>query len=125
MAYDFVGHKSQGDWQAALGVTLRVLHLSWVSMTGEAKRDNPASIFYQSPWYREYPVVENHFARVNTALTRGKPRVRVGMIHPIESFWLAYGPQDKTGAERKRQEKELRRRDPLAAARPGGFRLHR
>lgn len=103
--FDFVGHKGQGDWQAALGVTVRVPHLAWVSMAGEAKRDYPASIFYQSPWYKEYPVVENHFARVNTALTRGAPQVRVGVIHPIESYWLSFGPRDKTGAERNRQEK--------------------
>ena len=60
--FDFVGHKAQGDWQAALGVTVRVPHLAWVSMAGEAKRDYPASIGYQSPWFREYPLVENHFA---------------------------------------------------------------
>ena len=34
--FDFVGHKAQGDWQAALGVTVRVPHLTWVSMAGEA-----------------------------------------------------------------------------------------
>ncbi|MGN1129043.1 MAG: hypothetical protein ACI4T6_08850, partial [Candidatus Flemingiibacterium sp.] len=69
--FDFRGHKHQGDWQAALGVTVRVPHLAWMSMYGEAKRDYPASIFYQSPWYKEYPYIENHFARLNTALTRG------------------------------------------------------
>lgn len=80
--YDFRGHKFQGDWQAALGVTVRVPHLSWVSMNGEAKRDYPASISYQSPWYKEYKYVEDHFARVNTAMTRGKAVVRIGVIHP-------------------------------------------
>ncbi len=53
-SYDFRGHKLQGDWQAAMGVTVRVHHLTWVSMEGEAKRDYPASIGYQSPWYKEY-----------------------------------------------------------------------
>lgn len=105
--FDFVGHKAQGDWQAALGITVRVLHLSWVSMAGEAKRDYPASIFYQSPWYKEYRVVEDHFARVNTALTRGKPQVRVGVIHPIESYWLCFGPRDLTGVERKQREQDF------------------
>ncbi len=90
--FDFRGHKFQGDWQAALGVTVRVPHLSWVSMKGSAKRDYPASINYQSPWYKEYPYVENHFARLNTVLTRGKPVVNVGVIHPIESCWIHYGP---------------------------------
>ena len=50
--FEFRGHKLYGDWQAALGVTVRVPHLSWTSMAGEAKRDYPASIGYQSHGYR-------------------------------------------------------------------------
>lgn len=99
--FDFRGHKFQGDWQAALGVTIRVPHLSWVSMKGDAKRDYPASINYQSPWYKEYPYVEDHFARVNTALTRGTPHVNIGVIHPIESYWLHWGPSQTTHEKRE------------------------
>ncbi len=99
--FDFRGHKLQGDWQACLGVSVRVPHLYWVSMHGEAKRDYPASIGHQSAWYREYPFIEDHFARVNTAMTRGKARVRIGVIHPVETYWVHYGPEDQTGADRK------------------------
>lgn len=95
--YDFRDYKFHGDWQAALGVTVRVPHLSWVSMEGRAKRDYPASFNYQSPWYIEYKYLENHYARLNTALTRGKPLVKVGVIHPIESYWVNFGPNDTTG----------------------------
>ncbi len=105
--YDFRRHKLQGDWQAALGVTLRVHHLVWTSMKGEAKRDYPASIGPQSPWYREYSLVENHFSRLNTALTRGKPIVRVGVIHPIESYWLYWGPKEQTNWIRKELEQNF------------------
>lgn len=93
--YDFRRHKLQGDWQAALGVTRRVPHLSWMSMAGEAKRDYPASIFYQSPWYREYRLLEDHYARLNTVLMQGEPVVKIGVIHPIESYWLHYGPKEQ------------------------------
>ncbi|MBQ5824830.1 MAG: hypothetical protein IIW48_08490 [Clostridia bacterium] len=99
--FKFTGHKLQGDWQAVLGVTVRVPHLYWVSMKGEAKRDYPACIGHQSPWYKEYPYIEDHFARVNTAMTRGKPIVRVGVIHPIESYWLRFGPKEQTAAIRE------------------------
>ena len=92
--FDFIGHKFQGDWQAALGVTVRVPHLSWVSMKGSAKRDYPASIHYQSAWYNRYNYVEDHFARLNTALTRGTADVKIGVIHPIESQWMNVGPND-------------------------------
>lgn len=102
--FDFRGHKYQGDWQAALGVTIRTPHLSWMTMKGAAKRDFPASIHYQSPWYNAYSYVEDHFARLNTVLTLGKPVVRVGMLHPIESYWLHYGPVASTAAVRERQD---------------------
>jgi len=103
--YDFRGHKLQGDWQAALGVTVRVPHLTWMSMNGGAKRDYPACIGYQSPWWEKYNLIETHFARLNTALTRGKPVVKVAVIHPIESYWLAWGPSDQTAAVREQLER--------------------
>ena len=106
--FDFIGHKLQGDWQAALGVTHRVHHLSWVSMAGEAKRDYPASISYKSPWFGEYSQVEDHFARVNTALQSGEPCVKVGVIHPIESYWLYYGPEEQTKVMRDKLEQQFR-----------------
>ena len=102
--YDFRGYKLQGDWQAALGVTIRVPHLTWMTMKGEAKRDYPASIAYQSPWWDQYDLVESHFARVNTAMTRGKANVKVAVIHPIESFWLYWGPTEQTAALRAQME---------------------
>lgn len=98
--FDFRGHKLSGDWQAALGVTIRVHHLTWVSMEGEAKRDYPASIGYQSPWYRKYRKIEDYFARLNTALVRGEPLVKIGVIHPVESYWLKWGNEETTGEER-------------------------
>jgi len=105
--FDFRGHKLQGDWQAALGVTVRVPHLSWVSMNGDAKRDYPSTFNYQSPWIAEYPYVEDHFARVASVLTRGKPVCRVGVIHPIESFWLHWGAREKTAAIRAEMDEKF------------------
>jgi hypothetical protein len=105
--YDFRGHKLQGDWQAALGVTVRVPHLSWVSMNGEAKRDYPSTFNYQSPWYEQYPYVEDHFARVASVMTRGRVLVRVGVVHPIESYWLHWGPREKTASVREEMDRNF------------------
>ncbi|MDI9470566.1 MAG: hypothetical protein QM296_10210 [Bacillota bacterium] len=93
--FDFRGYKLQGDWQAALGVTVRVPHLAWVSMLGIAKRDYPPPIGEQSPWHLDWPLIEDHFSRVNVALTRGRPIVRIAVIHPVESLWLLWGPGDR------------------------------
>ncbi|MDR1902519.1 MAG: hypothetical protein LBQ88_09600 [Treponema sp.] len=107
--YDFRHHKLHGDWQAALGVTVRVPHLSWVSMNGEAKRDYPATFNYQSPWYEKYPYVEDHFARAASVLTRGRAVCRVGVIHPIESYWLHWGARENTAAVREEMDQNFQR----------------
>ncbi|MBQ3865984.1 MAG: hypothetical protein II776_03700, partial [Clostridia bacterium] len=104
---DFRLYKLQGDWQAALGVTCRVPHLFWMTMKGEAKRDYPASIGPQSPWWREYGAVEDHFARLNTALTRGERQGNVAVIHPIESYWLLWGPAMQTAAARDAMDRRF------------------
>lgn len=101
--FDFRGHKHQGDWLAALGVTNRVHHLVWMTMSGESKRDYPSPLDQHTTWYRKYPVIENYFARLNTALTRGKAVCRIAMIHPVESYWMLMGPTEET----KKQRDEL------------------
>ncbi len=86
--FPFLGHKALGDWQAALGINLRCQHLSWYTMEGQAKRDYPASIFYQSPWWPFYRKVENYFARINAVMSEGDEVRDVLVIHPQESMWM-------------------------------------
>jgi hypothetical protein len=88
--FPFAGHKALGDWQAALGINLRCQHLAWYTMEGEAKRDYPAGIFYQSPWWESYAKVEDYFARLHVAMTRGKEVRDLLVIHPIESMWVTF-----------------------------------
>lgn len=88
--FTFAEHKAVGDWQAALGVNLRCQHLSWYTMEGEAKRDYPASISFQSAWHKEYRTVEDYFARVHAALAIGEATRDVAVLHPIESAWGSY-----------------------------------
>lgn len=84
--FDFSGHKYVGDWQALFGVNLRCPHLSWYTMEGESKRDYPASILHQSPWYKDYNAIETYFARF-AAAGAGKPLCDTLVLNPIESTW--------------------------------------
>lgn len=86
--FPFEGHKAIGDWQVAMGINLRCQHLSWYTMRGTAKRDYPASIFYQSPWWDSYHVVEDYFGRVHAAMTRGEEVRDLLVVHPVESMWV-------------------------------------
>ena len=85
--FSFAGHKALGDWQAALGINLRCQHLAWYTMKGQAKRDYPASIFYQSPWWPYYGAVEDYFGRVNAAMAGGEEVRDILVVHPVESLW--------------------------------------
>ncbi|MDI4649020.1 hypothetical protein [Cohnella hashimotonis] len=80
-------HKAVGNWQTLLGINLRCHHLSWYTMEGESKRDYPASISYQSAWWRDYQVVETYFARLGAVMTHGEPVCDLLVIHPVESVW--------------------------------------
>ncbi len=85
--FDFKSHKAVGDWQALFGINLRCQHLSWYTMEGESKRDYPASILHQSPWYKDYAAVEDHFARMGVVLSAGNADCDVLVLNPIESLW--------------------------------------
>ncbi|MDP4133829.1 MAG: glycosyl hydrolase, partial [Bacillota bacterium] len=71
--FNFEGHKNVGSWQSLYGISLRCPHLSWYTMSGEAKRDYPASILHQSAWYGEYKRVEDYFARFAVLNTETNP----------------------------------------------------
>jgi len=85
--FPFAGHKAIGDWQVALGINLRCQHLAWYTMEGQAKRDYPACILHQSPWWEVYGKVEDYFARVHVAMTRGREVRDLLVVHPVESMW--------------------------------------
>ena len=84
--FDFRGHKAVGDWQALFGINLRCPHLSWYTMEGQSKRDYPASMLHQSPWYKDYSLVEDYFARFGM-LMQAEPLCDVLVLNPIESVW--------------------------------------
>lgn len=85
--FNFASHKAVGDWQALFGINVRCQHLSWYTMEGEAKRDYPASIFFQSPWWKQYKYVEDYFSRLGVMLNQGAPVCDVLIVSPIESVW--------------------------------------
>jgi hypothetical protein len=112
--FNWEGHKALSDWQTALGINLRAQHLSWYTMLGEAKRDYPAGIFYQSPWWNLYSKVEDHYARINVLMSRGREVRDILFVHPIESMWAIW---NSSGEEKKALENSFwQLRDKLLGA---------
>ena len=99
--FPFMGHKALGDWQYALGINFRCQHLAWYTMAAEAKRDYPASISYQSPWWKEHYRIENYFAHLGAALSDGEEQRDLLMIHPVESLMGTYTNRVRVRGEKK------------------------
>lgn len=93
--FPFAGHKALGDWLQVLGINFRVQHLAWYSMRGEAKRDYPASISFQSSWWPQYHMVEDYFARQRAVLDPAKEQRDLLVISPIESYWGYHAGVDR------------------------------
>ncbi len=85
--FTFEGEKWVGDWQIALGVSLRCQHLSWYTMARSGKRDYPPCFNYQSSSWKYHKATEDYFARVCFMTTRGEPEREVLVLHPVESHW--------------------------------------
>jgi hypothetical protein len=90
--FAFTGRKWIGDWLCLLGVNLLNPHISLYSMRGARKRDYPANLFYQQPWWRYNHLIADYFARLSWALTQGQRVVDLLVLHPIGSAWSLYSP---------------------------------
>jgi hypothetical protein len=90
--FAFAGRKWIGDWLCLLGVNLLNPHLSLYSMRGARKRDYPANLFYQQPWWPHNHLIADYFARLSWALTQGERVVDILVVHPIGSAWSLYSP---------------------------------
>ncbi len=117
--FTFAGHKAICDWQVALGINMRCHHLAWYTMEGQAKRDYPASISYQSPWWKEYRKVEDYFARIHSVMSQGVEVRDLLVIHPVESAWTRFSikAREVDNTELKQLDATLvKMRDSLLAA---------
>lgn len=88
--FTFEGQKWVGDWQYALGVTLRCQHLTLYTLKGCGKRDYPPSFNYNTTWWKYNKVVEDYFARLSSLLMKGKAKRDVLLIHPISGAWSLF-----------------------------------
>ncbi|MGA3098610.1 MAG: glycosyl hydrolase [Bryobacteraceae bacterium] len=88
----FEDMKRIGDWEYALGINLMNQHLSYETIAGERKHDYPQSFSYHEPWWDQYGVLANYFARLSLALSSGEQVNRVLVIEPTTSAWMYGSP---------------------------------
>lgn len=88
----FEDFKRLSDWLMAHGVNFFVQHLSFETIGGARKYDHPQTFSDHSPWWSSYRLHADHVARLSVALSRGKQRNRVLILHPTTTGWLHSTP---------------------------------
>ncbi len=78
------------QWQHALGINDQLQHLGLYSLRGSRKREYPASIFYQQPWFRKLQPYNDYFARISKLVAESRQETDVLVLHPMRSVWAAY-----------------------------------
>lgn len=82
--------KRLGDWEYALGVNFMNQHLCHMTITGARKFDYPPVFTSLSPWFHEYGVLNDYFARLSVVLSQGEQINDWLILEPTTTLWLYY-----------------------------------
>ena len=79
------------QWQYLNGVTSLCPHLEGYSIRGERKRDYPASVYSQLPWFkRGYIDFADYFTTLGAMLDDAKDIAPLLVLHPIHSAFVLH-----------------------------------
>ena len=84
----FAEMKRNGDWEYALGVNLMNQHLTYFTMAGARKYDYPPTFDYHEPWWNNYRLLADHYARLSLALSAGRQINDILVIEPTTTTWM-------------------------------------
>ncbi len=76
--------------QMVRGINLLCPHLEGYSNRGIRKRDYPAAIYYQQPWWDDAKIFFDTVARIGMILGEGRYENDTLLINPISSAWCMY-----------------------------------
>lgn len=86
----FRDFKRLGDWEYALGVNFMNQHLSHMTIVGARKYDYPPVFTRLSPWWEDYKVLNDYFARLSLVLSQGEQMNDILVLEPTTTIWLYY-----------------------------------
>lgn len=83
------------QWQAVNGVSMLCPHLEGYTLRGERKRDYPASLFHQLPWFSEgYPAFADYSVKLGELLDSGKDIAPLLVVNMIQSAYITNNPEN-------------------------------
>ncbi len=87
------------EHQMVRGITLMCPHLEGYTLRGIRKRDYPATLFFQQPWWDEYHRFVDAMSRIGMLLSEGEVPFETLLIHPQTSAWVCYNDTTNPGLQ--------------------------
>ncbi len=79
--------KRLADWEYVLGVNFLNLCQSLMTMTGARKYDYPPFFTYNNSWWPNYRTLNDYYARLSLALSKGKQQNDILVLEPTTTIW--------------------------------------
>lgn len=77
------------QWQLVNGVTTFCPHLQGYTLRGQRKRDYPASLFYQLPWFHKgYKTFSDYICKIGSLLDDGIEEAPILLIQPLQTAYI-------------------------------------
>ncbi len=87
--------KWMAQWQMANGITRLCPHLESYSIRGIRKRDYPASLFVQEPWWAEFGAFTDWASALGAVFGLAQDACDVLVLHPLHTAYVRYNGSAK------------------------------
>jgi hypothetical protein len=92
---NFETQKRLVDWECVIGVNFVNQHLSYYSLNGVRKFDYPPSFSYHEPWWEDYRLMGDYFARMCMAMSSGQQINNTLVLQPNTSAWMYFSRKEQ------------------------------
>lgn len=83
----FKDFKRLGDWEYVLGINFMNQHLAHMTLTGARKYDYPPVFTYHSPWWSNYKILNDYYARLSFVTSKGIQDNEILILEPNSTLW--------------------------------------
>lgn len=92
------------EHQMVHGINYLCQHLEGYTLRGIRKRDYPATLFKQQPWWGEYVKFNDMASRIGMLIAEGEVEHEVLVMHAADGAWAGFDLKDTSAAQRLNNE---------------------
>lgn len=93
--------KWMAQWQFANGVNRLCPHLESYSIKGIRKRDYPASLFVQEPWWEKFSAFNDYISALGSLFSAVPEACDLLVLHPLRTAYVRYNGNAKCEGVRR------------------------